>query len=91
MFGNQGEDVLILFSGTPWGRFCSEGRKHSIVNGQSFRLPIESRPKNLSEMFHTILGYSRERTVLCQQREDRATQTFVSQLGEQSTHTKVDS
>ena len=38
MFGNQGEDVLILFSGTPWGRFCSEGRKHSIVNGQSLRL-----------------------------------------------------
>ena len=23
-------------------RFCSEGRKHSIVNGQSFRLPIEN-------------------------------------------------
>ena len=47
MFGNQGEDVLILFSGTPWGRFCSEGRKHSIVNGQSFRLPIE-RPRRLT-------------------------------------------
>ena len=59
MFGNQGEDVLILFSGTPWGRVFSEGRKHSIVNGQSFRLPIETRrTENLSEMFHTILGYS---------------------------------
>ena len=50
MFGNQGEDVLILFSGTPWGRFCSEGRKHSIVNGQSFRLPIERPRKPLSEV-----------------------------------------
>jgi hypothetical protein len=36
MFGNQDEDVLVLFSGTPWGQFCSEGRKHSIVNSQSF-------------------------------------------------------
>ena len=35
MFGNQGEDVLILFSGTPRGGFCSEGRKYSIVNSQS--------------------------------------------------------
>ena len=50
MFGNKGEDVLILFSGTPWGRFCSEGRKHSIVNGQSFRLPIERPRKPLSEV-----------------------------------------
>ena len=50
MFGNQGEDVLISFSGTPWGGFCSEGRKHSIVNGQSFRLPIERPRKPLSEV-----------------------------------------
>ena len=53
-------DVLILRVGWVFSwRFCSEGRKHSIVNGQSFRLPIETRrTENLSEMFHTILGYS---------------------------------
>ena len=39
VFGvSQWKDVLILFSDTPWGQFCSEWWKHSIVNRQSFRI-----------------------------------------------------
>ena len=35
------------FSWSSSCRFCSEGRKHSIMNGQSFRLPIEQRAVKL--------------------------------------------
>ena len=79
------------FSWSSSCRFCSEGRKHSIVNGQSFRLPIEQRavklerrkvPKKLSEMFHTtILRRKNVENCWLSYGDITQSQTFVSPIG----------